>query len=272
MDIKFVYIIIFISALLSAAGAETVTSSALTDSQQKTLDELTASFPVTSCDSIPLARAVKRTPACLAAKHLFPFAKWIAAKGKTIDQCKEELSERQLTLCDSHLVAIDLTGVPIGGDTAAPITIVLYLSGLCPLCKNVGCELYREVTSGILKGKARFAVKPCKTSAADKAIIAAAHFKKPWEFLIALHNTEIRPDEPVLFKLADTLGIDSVRFRQYLYSQELQSVIDRNSAEAIHNEVIHTPTLFINGRRYNSYTDTKWVVDAVLYENEVAKK
>jgi len=254
---------------LFAAGSSLVATAPSTGSRQKTLDEVTASFPVFSCDSMPLARAVKRAPACLMAKHLFPFAQWIASKGKTIDECKKELADRQLSLSDPQRCSIDLTGVPIGGDTAAPITIVLYLSGLCPLCKNVSCELYREVTSGTLKGKARFAVKPCRAATADEAIVAAAHFKKPWEFLIALHNVKIRPDEPVLLKLADSLGIDSVRFRQYLNSRELQSVIERNRAEAERNGVTVTPTVFVNGRRYHSYTDPRWVADAALYETEV---
>jgi hypothetical protein len=272
MAVKLVYILILIAVSLSAAGDSTAATSPLTDSQQKTLDEVTASFPVFSCDSMPLARAVKNAPACLMAKHLFPFARWIASKGKTIDECKKELSDRQLSFSDPQRFSIDLTGVPIGGDAAAPITIVVYLSGLCPLCKYISCELYREVTSGMLKGKARLAVKPCRAARADEAIVAAAHFKKPWEFLIALHTIKIRPDEPVLLKLADSLGIDSVRFKQYLNTRELQSVIERNSAEAVRNGVSYTPTVFVNGRRYHSYTDPRWVVDAALYENEVLKR
>lgn len=272
MAVKSGYILLLVTAFLSTAGGSTDTTFSLTGSQKKTFDEVTASFPVFSCDSTPLARAVKSAPACLMAKHLFPFARWIASKGKTVDECKKELTDRQLSFSDSQRVSIDLTGVPIGGDTAAPVTVVLYLSGLCPLCKYVGCEMYREVTSGMLKGKARFAVKPCRSASADEAIVAAAHFQKPWEFLIALHTIKIRPDEPVLLKLADSLGIDSVRFKRYLNTRELQSVIERNSAEALRNGVTYTPTVFINGRRYHSYTDTRWVVDAALYENEALKR
>jgi hypothetical protein len=239
--------LLLITVTLSLAGSATVLPAQLTDSQLKVFDELTASFPVFSCDSMPLARAVT-TPACLIAKHLVPFAQWIAAKGKNVDECKKELLDRQQSLTDQKLFPIDLTDMPIVGDSSAPVTIVLYLSGLCPLCKNISCELYQEETSGMLKSFARFIVKPCKTSMADEAIVAANHFKKPWEFLVALHKVKIRPDGPVLMKLADSLGIDSVRFKQYLNSPELQSAIERNGAEAEHNEVVHTPTIFINMR------------------------
>jgi hypothetical protein len=32
-----------------------------------------------------------------------------------------------------------------------------------------------------------------------------------------------------------------------------------------------TPTFFINGKRYRSYKDPQWVVDAALYEYEGLK-
>jgi protein-disulfide isomerase len=33
-----------------------------------------------------------------------------------------------------------------------------------------------------------------------------------------------------------------------------------------------TPTFFIGGKRYRSYKDPQWVVDAALYENETMLK
>ena len=240
----------------------------LTADQQKTFDFVAASFPVVACGSLPLKQAAVSKPSCVSAKHLYPFARWLAAKGKTNDECMKDLTDRQQSFGDTGRFHIDLTGVPIGGDGAAPVTIVVYVSGLCPLCKYVSCELYREVTSGALKGKVRLAIKPCRASRADEALVASVHFKKSWEFLDALHNVKIRPDEPVLLKIADSLGIPADTFKRYLDTRELRSVIERNSAEAVGNGVSIAPTIFINERRYHSYKDPRWVVDAALYENE----
>jgi len=268
---KYIQILLFMAASFSCTVAASDTTFSLTDSQKKIFEETAASFPVFSCDSLPLSKAVKNMPDCLMAKHLYPFAKWIASKDKTFDVCYKELIDRQKSFSVAQRFAIDLSGVTIGGDPAAPVTIVLYLSGLCPLCKKIGCELYREVTEGKLKGHARLVVKPCKSAPADQALLAAAHFKKPWEFLFALNALKNRPDEPDLIKLADKLGVDSAQFRTYCNTRELQSVLERNALEATRNGVTYTPTIFINERRNYSYTDPKWVVDAALYEYEILK-
>jgi protein-disulfide isomerase len=238
----------------------------LTVPQQNELDSITSSFQITSCRSMSFAQALKRSPPCPMATHLYPFAQWLAAKGKTYAECMKDLADRQRCAIDTQRYSIDLSSSLLAGDVAAPVTIVVYISGLCPLCKYISSELYNEVTIGALKGKARLAIKPCKANRADEAIVAAAHFKKQWEYLIALHNLKVRPDEPILLKLADSLGMSSTAFGQYMDSRALQLIIEHDSEEAVRNGVTIAPTLFINGKRYHSYKDPQWVVDAALWE------
>ena len=257
----------------SANAADSIkVNTILTVPQQKELDSITSSFRISSCGTVTFAQALKRSPPCPMATHLYPFAQWLAAKGKTYAECMKDLSDRQQCAIDTQGYAIDLSTAPMAGDPKAPVVIVEYMSGLCPLCKYVGAELYREVTDGQLKGKARLAIKPCKGNRADEAIVAAAHFNKQWEFVMALHACKLRPDEPLLLKIADSLGMAPAAFRDYMNSRELQMVIERDSREAVGNGVTIAPTFFINGKRYRSYKDPRWVVDAALWECAAAKK
>jgi protein-disulfide isomerase len=60
--------------------------------------------------------------------------------------------------------------------------------------------------------------------------------------------------------------MSSTAFGQYMDSRALQLIIEHDSEEAVRNGVTIAPTLFINGKRYHSYKDPQWVVDAALWE------
>jgi hypothetical protein len=44
---------------------------------------------------------------------------------------------------------------------------------------------------------------------------------------------------------------------------------EASALEGESNGVTVTPTAFINNKRYRSYKDPKWIVDAALYEYEL---
>jgi hypothetical protein len=256
---------VLFAVVLSGFAADSA-DVALTPIQQARFDSICSSFRIASCDSVTITAGLKRAVPCPIAAHLSGFAQWLVFKEKSNDELKQDLSARQECLASSKRFSIDLKELQVAGDPKAPVTIVAYISALCPLCKFICSELFMEVTSGKLKGKAKLAAKSFTETAGDRALLAAAHYSKFWDFIQALNAIKMRPDEPILLKVADSLGISLPEFRKLLSSEYLQATLVRCHDEGVHNEVSITPIFFINGKRYRSYKDPRWIIDAALYE------
>jgi len=251
-----------------SADLKIETTAVLTASQQKVFDSLTTSFRIPSCDSVSLAEGLKRKPPCRMAAYLAPFARWLATKGKTFDETVKDCAARRDGMDTGARFSIDLTGVPIAGDETAPVTIVVYISAMCPLCKYLTTDIYREVTLGALKGKARLLAKPFTAGVADRALLAAAGYGKYWDYITALNNIKMRPDRPILLRVADSLGMPKDAFEKLLADTSIMQNLASFRKEGERVGVTMTPTFFLGGKRYRSYKDPQWVVDAALYENE----
>ena len=268
----FTFVLAIMSILLAAsafsADLKIETASALTAAQQKEFDSLATSFRIPSCDSLSLAEGLQRKPPCRMAVYLAPFVRWLAAKGKTFDESMKDCAARREGMDTGARFPIDLTGVPIAGDEMAPVTIVVYISAMCPLCKYLASDIYREVTSGALKGKARLSAKPFTAGIGDRALLAAARYGKYWDYITALNNIKMRPDGPILLRVADSLGMPKDAFKKLLADTSIMQTIASFRKEGERVGVTMTPTFFIRGKRYRSYKDPQWVVDAALYENE----
>lgn len=105
----------------------------------------------------------------------------------------------------------------------------------------------------------------------DRAFMAAAKMGKFWEFFLSLEKVKRRLDEKILPSKARKVGLDITLFEKYLYDEKIKAGLQRMREEALSNGVEISPTLFINNRRYQSYKDPQWVIDAVEYEYEQIK-
>lgn len=257
--------------LMSLAHAGNLTNIQLSPAQQKEFDSLAQSFHIAACDSISLEKSLEQKPPCRLAEYVAPFAKWLVGKGKTLDECVKDCGARCECMTSARHFKIDLLDAPVAGDRHAPVSIVVYISAMCPLCKYLASEIFREVTTGALQGKARLVAKPFTAGPGDRALVAAGHFNKYWDYIIALNNIKMRPDEPILLRVADSLGMGNAAFNKLLADSLIMKKLVGFREEGEKNEVTVTPTFFINGKRYRSYKDPQWVVDAALYEYEELK-
>jgi hypothetical protein len=269
MSLKTLSLILFL-LWISLTFAADSTNTQLSPAQQKELDSLAQSFRIAACDSLSLAKSLDQTPPCSMAAFLAPFAKWLVSKGKTLDECEKDCIARSECMASAKRFTIDLSDLPVAGDGKAPVSIVVYISAMCPLCKYLAAEMYREVTAGALKGKARLSAKPFTSGTGDRALLAADRYKKYWDYIIALNSIKMRPDEPILLRVADSLGMPKA-FKNLLIDTAIGQRLEGFRKEGERNEVTMTPTFFINGKRYRSYKDPQWVVDAALYEYEGLK-
>lgn len=144
----------------------------------------------------------------------------------------------------------------IRGPAEAPLTLVEYLDFQCPCCQSSYPAVERVVES--LGERLRFAVRHfpvisthSHAEAAALAAEAAGRQGKFWEMYRRLFSARnrIRPFD--LEFHARQLDLDLESFHQDLESEELRAKIRQQKREGLRTGVNGTPTLFVNGVRYD---------------------
>jgi protein-disulfide isomerase len=178
------------------------------------------------------------------------------------------LAERYASFNDTVRHTFDVSRVSFAGNPRSPVTILLFVSTSCPLCKKVYKELYGEVTGGKLKARAKIGIKVFSARPGDLALLAARKFNKQSEFLLSLAGVEERISMKITMQKALEIGLPEREFRALLQDTVLTNEAQASALEGERNGVTVTPTVFIDNKRYRSYKDPKWIVDAALYEYE----
>jgi len=189
----------------------------------------------------------------------------------TEERIAEALQQRYATFTDTRRHPVDLKGWPVIGERNAPMTVVMYFSGTCPLCKTNFRDLHREVTRGQLRGRVKIVCKPFGAGGTNRALTAAYEAGRFSDFMLELGNVQGRIDEEVILSIADKLLFDRRIFRASMENPELIARVERSTQEGERNGVTHVPTYFIEGRRYNSVFEPRWIVDAIEYMIETRK-
>ncbi|MCL2182626.1 MAG: DsbA family protein [Chitinispirillia bacterium] len=247
----------------------------LTPASPHFADSLKKNFRVDPCCASSLDECAKQKPQCHIAKRLNAFVDWLDSMSHhqpiTEEKISEMLQTRHASFADPKRYTNDEQGWPVVGDRNAPLTIVMYFSGTCPVCKTNFRALHYEITAGKLKGKTKIVAKPFGAGLANRAIAAAHELGRFSDFMLELANAGGRVDESVIYAIVDRLYLDPQRFTTILGSPELLTRVEAATAEGEKNGVTHVPTYFIAGQRYNSSIDPRWVVDAIELAAETKK-
>ena len=106
-----------------------------------------------------------------------------------------------------------------------------------------------------------------QASISAAAALAAQRQGKFWEMHYALFANRDKLSRKTIMDLATGLGLDLKRFGADLDSPEIKKVVARDTEDGEHIGVDSTPTLFINGQRYNgslAFDAIKPVIDGEL--------
>jgi protein-disulfide isomerase len=229
------------------------------------------SFTIAECGSLTVSECSRRDSARAIARRLDMFIRWIdTVRGDEIP-CSTRvaaLKERYASFKDIHKHVIDTAGVPFAGSADAPITLVVYVSASCPLCKRVYRELYREVTDGKLRHIAKLGIKVFSDRPKDIALLAAGRFNRTSDLLLSLADVKERISIRIIFQKAHEIGLPDSAFKTLLQDSGFIKKARASVREGEKNGVSVTPTVFIGGKRYRGYKDPQWIVDAVLCEHE----
>lgn len=144
----------------------------------------------------------------------------------------------------------------VDGPADAPVTLIEYGDYECPYCVKAFpvIERVRQTFSG----KLRFVFRhiPKSGRAFDKQAAEASEFAaaqgKFWPMHAQLFALDGRHDLPQLESAASAVGLDVTEFRQALVEHRYAERVRELSVAAVHSGIIGTPTLFINGVRYEN--------------------
>ncbi len=156
------------------------------------------------------------------------------------------------------------------GNSAADITVLAFIDFECPFCqasyqtfKKV-MDKYGSVVNIVFKHLPLVDIHPNSIAAANAASCAQAQGKF-WEYYNILF-VEKRLDQNSLIEFAESLDLDSKKFRSCLSLQTYQLDIQQDIVDAVELKVQGTPTYFVNQNIIEGVVDiSEW--DKIIMEN-----
>ena len=239
-----------------------VDTSPLTAREKKEWSSYVSDF-LSPCPNVPvsLSQCVKEKRDC---NKCVPAVKYVM-KGVKDGMSREQIEKSYKNRFDpSGVVNVPIDGSPTTGPENAPITIVEYADFQCPHCGEFAPMLDKVVEEN--KGNVRFAYKfyvlgkfPASELAA-RAAIGAWRQNKFWDMHHLIFANQQGLDQEKLDAIAKQIGVDVGRMHADMQANETTERIakDRKLGEDV--KIEGTPTIFINGRRYDGRTDIReWI-------------
>jgi NhaA family Na+:H+ antiporter len=155
------------------------------------------------------------------------------------------------------------------GPADAPITLLEYGDYECPDCLNA-VPIIKEVRKELAE-RVRFVfrhfpqsgIHPNASTAAEAAE-AAGDQGKFWEMHEALFANQKRLGEIDFANLALKLGVEIYKFETSRTADRHRRRVRADYESGVRSGVKKTPTMFINGRRYEGKIEAKEIVRAAL--------
>ena len=156
----------------------------------------------------------------------------------------------------SDAVKIPTQGAPAEGAANPKITLVEFSDFQCPYCIVAAAELHRVMDAYPSQISLVFKQFPLdehsQAALAAAASLAAQRQGKFWPMHDALFAQRGKLSSSVISGIAEKIGLDMKRFDADLHSPELQKIIVHDIEDGERAGVAGTPTIFVNGQRYNS--------------------
>lgn len=156
-----------------------------------------------------------------------------------------------------------------GGDAAAQrLTILIYGDYLCPYCRRLWqvLERLRRALGERLAYVYRHFPNERAHPGAELLSIgseAAGRQSRFWEMHDALFAREPPIDAPTLLAIAASIGLDMERFGEDLGDPALRQRVAEDLDDGRRNGVTGTPTIFIDGMRYDGAWDFHSMLEAL---------
>jgi glutaredoxin len=216
------------------------------------------------CNMEQLVAGKKTDTTCAIRKRMRPFIDYL--KGKENPSCSTivaDVNKRLDFFRDTTTFKINTKNVQWIGDTNAPVTIVLYVSMMCPHCKQLYAQLYDTLQQRKkLASRIRIGLKNLSVTEYDHMFVAAAQLGKQPRFMRVFSQISERASDESMQRVADSIGITFDSLKALADQVTIARMVNSSREEALRNKVTSTPAIFINNRRYHSSKIIRWIIEA----------
>ena len=176
-------------------------------------------------------------------------------------------------------VKIPTEGAPTLGPANAKVKLVEFSDFQCPFCvlavPQIAALLKAYPDQVSLTFKQFPLDEHSQAALAAVAALAAQRQGKFWPMHDALFAQQGRLSEKIILELAGKVGLSMMRFDADLHSADLKMAVQKDEQDGEKAGVAGTPTLFVNGRRYNGPVKLdilRTVIDGELNQPATANK
>lgn len=222
-------------------------------------------------DPYSLAVCARDRRPCRTCVPALRFLARLVKDGRSRDDASEQL---RLRYAPANAVQVNTTGAPSLGAADAPVTLVEFSDYECPHCAHA-IPIIRQVEHDF-PGRLRVVHMNFPLSghthalAAARAALAAGRQGKFWEMHDLLFTNQRALEPADIARYAQQLGLDAARFRTDSASPAVEAEIAATRHEGERLEISGTPTLFINGRRYELPIERPMLRDYIQEELDAA--
>jgi len=198
-----------------------------------------------------LIYSVKHDSSCRASVYAVRYVAHLVDSGFTDSEIGEKLEKRFRAPRNLHL---DVSAAPFKGSASGRVTMVEFVDYECPHCKHAQTLIRQVVEEYPSDVKVYFkhfplSAHPNARLAAEGAV-AAQKQGKFWPFNDKVWANSDSLTPAVLEKAAKEVGLDVARWRTDLDSDAIKNRVQSDKSEGNDLGVMATPSIYINGRKY----------------------
>jgi protein-disulfide isomerase len=211
---------------------------------------------------VSLAQCVSENRSC---KQCVPAANYLVKqvrRGRARQQIETAYRNR---FSPDMIKNIELEDSPAKGPAGAPVLVVEFADFECPACgaaRPVLDEMYKTY-----EGQMRFVFKNFPLSIhqyaekAARAGVAAHKQNKFWEMHAVLFDNQQHLEQANVEQLAKSIGLDMPHFLADRDSEATADIVARDRKQGERLEISSTPSIFINGRKFEPSGEFKEDLD-----------
>jgi protein-disulfide isomerase len=205
-------------------------------------------------------------------------AEAVLAKGIAADKVYDELIKdgKVFEPLEEKVNEFKLDGSPIKGKKDAKIVIVEFSDFQCPFCSRISApmkELEAKYGADLAVVFKHFPLSFHKEAMpAALASMCANEQGKFWEYHDQLFANQKALMPENLKSYAQTVGLDVAKFDACVASNKFQAQIEADMAAARDAGVRGTPTIYINGRKFNSPSGYNVDAFSAVIDKHILKK
>ena len=211
--------------------------------------------------SMKVAECREKDPACSYSQGLAAAIVAAAREGKTEAEVRNAAANsptaksiKPKKLLDDP-IQIPTQGAPVTGPENARITLIEFSDFQCPYCRVAAPQLHEVLKAFPTQVKLIFKQFPLdihsQAALAAAASVAAQKQGKFWQMHDALFADRANITRAAVISLARNFSLDIPRFTADLDSKETNAKVVQDITDGNHAGVEGTPTLFIDGQRFN---------------------